>query len=121
VTARVREHAVGLAIAGAIAAALAWYVLASVTGLIFHFMPAGPTIATAWILRWADDRPTARRHRTALLALGASIALVMTLVLAVEGRQLDEPLITGLAIAAGVAIGAWLLRPERRGGERSDT
>lgn len=119
--ARVREHAVVFALAAAVATALVWYVLASVTGLIFHFMPAGPTLVTAWIVRWADDRPRGRGQRTALLAFGASIALAMALVLAREGRSLDEPLITGLAIAAGVLIGAWLLRPARRHAELSET
>lgn len=110
--ARVRAHAVAFALAGAVAAALVWYVLASVTGLIFHFMPAGPALVAAWTMRWADDRPHGRGRRTALLAAGASIALAMTFLLAGEGRPLDHPLLTGLAIAAGVIIGAWLLRRE---------
>lgn len=120
VTARIREHAIAFALAGAVAAALVWYALASVTGLIFHFMPAGPTLVTAWIVRWADDRPRGRGQRTVLLAAGASIALAMTLVLAGEGRPLDEPLITGLAIAGGAVIGAWLLRRERPRAEWSE-
>ncbi len=120
-TARIREHAVAFALAGAVSAALVWYALASVTGLIFYVMPAGPTLVTAWIVRWADDRPRGRGQRTALLAAGASIAMAMSFVLAGEGRPLDEPLITGLAIAAGVLIGAWLLRPAPRHAELSKT
>lgn len=76
-------------------------------------MPAGPTPAAAWIARWADDRPHGRGPRTALLGVGASIALATTFLLAGEGRPLDEPLLTGLAIAAGVIAGAWLLRSAR--------
>ncbi len=99
-----------MALAGAGAVALLWYALASVTGLIFHFMPAGPSLAAAWILRWADEPPR-RRPRIAALASGAAIALATTVLLAQEGRPLDDPALTGLALAAGVAIGAWLLRP----------
>ena len=115
---RIAEHAVAAALAAAVTTALVWYVLASVTGLIFHFMPAGPTLATAWVLQSVDNRPRGRGQRTAALAASASIALAMTLVLAGVGRPLDEPLITGLAIAAGVITGAWLLRRERSQAER---
>ncbi len=108
---RARRHPVATALAGAGAVALLWYALASVTGLIFHFMPAGPTLAAAWILRWVADEPPRRRPRIAALASGAAIALAMTVLLAQEGRPLDDPALTGLALAAGVAIGAWLLRP----------
>lgn len=118
---RIAEHAAAAALAAAVTTALVWYVLASVTGLIFHFMPAGPMLVTAWIVRWADDRPRRRGQRTALFAAGASIALATTLVLAGEGKPLDEPLITGLTIAAGVIIGAWLLRRERSQAERIET
>jgi hypothetical protein len=121
VKARVREHAIAFALAGAVAAALVWYALASVTGLIFHFMPAGPALVTAWIVGWADDRPRGRGQRTVLLAAGASIALAMSLVLAGEGRSLDEPLITGLAIAGGAVIGALLLRLASAGAGRTET
>lgn len=106
----IRDHRVSLALAGAVAAALVWYALASATGLIFHFLPAGPTLVAAWIVRSADDRPPSRGRRAALLALGVSVALAMALVLAAQGRPLDEPPLTALAIAAGVGIGAWLLR-----------
>ncbi len=106
----VRDHTVSNALAGAVAAALAWYVLASATGLIFHFMPAGPTLVATWIVRSADDQPPSRARRAALLALGVSVALATTLVLAAQGRPLDEPALTALALAGGMGIGAWLLR-----------
>jgi hypothetical protein len=84
-------------------------------------MPAAPTLVAAWVVRWADDRPRGRTQSTALLTAGASIALAMTRVLAGEGRRLDEPVITGLTIVAGVLIGAWLLRPARRSAELSES
>lgn len=106
----VRDHSVSLALAGAVAAALVWYALASATGLIFHFMPAGPTLVAAWIVRSADDQPPSRGRRAALLALSASVALATTVVLAAQGHPLDEPPLTALALAGGVGIGAWVLR-----------
>lgn len=90
----VRDHTVSLTLGGAVAAALAWYALASATGLIFHFMPAGPTLVAAWIVRSADDQPPSRGRRAALLALGASVGLATALVLAAQGRPLDEPPLT---------------------------
>jgi len=36
-----------MALAGAVAAALVWYALASLTGPIFHLMVAGPAPAAA--------------------------------------------------------------------------
>jgi hypothetical protein len=56
-----------------------------------------------------------------LLTVGASIALAMTWVLVGEERRLDEPVITGLTIVAGILIGAWLLRPARRSAELSES
>lgn len=106
----IRNHRVFLALGGAVTAALVWYALASATGLIFHFMPAGPTLVAAWIVRSADDQPPSRGRRAALLALGASVALATTAVLAAQGRPLDEPPLTALALAGGMGIGAWLLR-----------
>lgn len=119
-TARLRRHADLFALAGALAAALMWFALASLTGLIFHFMPAGPIFVAAGIVRWAEDRNLGRNRRIAILSMGSAIALVMTLVIALTGRPLDEPVITGLVIAAGVAIGAWLLRPAAFGAARSE-
>jgi hypothetical protein len=110
VTTVVRAHACTFALLGAVAVALVWYVLATVTGLIFHFMPAGPPLATAWVARWADGGPPDRVRRLGLLAAGAAIGLAMSLLLGASGRPLDEPAITGLTIAGGVVIGAWLLR-----------
>ncbi len=108
-----RHNGVSLALAGAVAAALVWYVLASATGLIFHFMPAAPTLVAAWIVRWADHQPPSRGRRAGLLVLGASVALATTVVLATQGRPLDEPPLTALALAGGVGIGVWVLRTPR--------
>ncbi len=58
------------------------YALAALTGLIFHFMPAGPTLASAWIGRWATDGGYGPTQRLLLLAVGASIAMAATLLLA---------------------------------------
>jgi hypothetical protein len=114
VTTWVQTHTTSLVIAGAVAAAFVWYVLASVTGLIFHFMPAGPTLVAAWIARSAGDGPPRRGRAAAVLVVGALVALLMTLALAGLGRPLDDPSLTALAIAGGVGLGAWLLRPGAR-------
>ena len=116
-----RTHVVWLALAGAAAAAFIWYGLALATGLIFHFMPAGPTLVAAWVARSSTDGPPSRRRVAAVLIVGSLTALLTSLVLAGQGRPLDEPWLTALAIAAGVGIGAWLLRPGARPGSRSRT
>jgi hypothetical protein len=121
VTSPLRTHVVWLALAGASAAAFVWYGLASVTGLIFHFMPAGPTLLAAWIVRSAADGPPSRGRLAAVLTVGSVTALFTTLVLAGQGRPLDDPWLTAVAIAAGIGIGAWLLRPGARAGSGSRT
>ncbi|HEX9549744.1 MAG TPA: hypothetical protein VF971_01475 [Candidatus Limnocylindrales bacterium] len=116
-----RKRPTGLALASSVAAALAWFALASATGLIFHVMPAAPTLAAAYVVRWAVDRPPSRARRSAILALGASIAAAMSLILGFGGRPLDEPPLTVLAILGGVVIGAWLMRPGGSDGARATT
>lgn len=120
-TTLIREHSVALAIAGAVAVGVAWYALATTTGLIFHLMPAGPTLAAAWVDRRADRRPLSRGRRLAVLAAGTLIAVTASLILAAAGRPLDEPVVTTLAIVAGVVGGGWILRPDRSGQVQTET
>lgn len=108
-TARLQGHPVALALAAAAATAAVWFGLASVTGLIFHLMPAAPTIAAAWMIRFAGAAVPSERQLAAV-ATGASFAGATTILLARQGRPLDEPLFTGLVLGAGIAIAAWLLR-----------
>lgn len=67
-----------------------------------------------------DPRQGEPGSRAATLGLcGSLTALFTTLVLAGQGRPLDDPWLTALAIAAGIGIGAWLLRPGARAGSGS--
>ena len=116
-----RVNVVALSIAGAVAAALVWFALASATGLIFHFMPAAPSLVAAWIMRADVDG----NHRPGRLGAGlvaaTLVAVLMTLVLSAQGRPLDEPVPTTLAIVGGLGFGAWLVRPAARNRSGSET
>ncbi|MCJ7709299.1 MAG: hypothetical protein MUQ32_00555, partial [Chloroflexi bacterium] len=53
IVARTRPEVAALlvAVSGAAAAVGLWIVLASITGLIYHFMPGAPFLAAAWSFR----------------------------------------------------------------------
>ena len=110
-TATIREHPLASAVAAAIAAAAAWWALAAVSELIFHLMPAAPTLAAAAVVRLAEAPRPGRVREAAPLVAGASIAVAASLVVAAAGLPLDDPPVTALAIIGGLGIGAWLLRP----------
>ena len=63
------------ALLAALAAATAWYVLASATGLIFRFMPAAPPLAGARGLRRLARGRTQSRIETAVWAGSGGVAL----------------------------------------------
>ena len=105
----------GVGLAGSLAAAAVWMALALFTGLIFHFMPAAPPMAGAALVAWRLGTPTLVPGAL-VVAFGALVALVASLLIVRLGRPLDDPLWTGAAIVAGAVIGsivAW-----RAGGAR---
>ena len=110
-TATIREHPLASAVAAAMAAGAAWWALAAVSGLIFHLMPAAPTLAAAAVVRLTEAPRPGRVREAAPLVAGASIAVAASLVVAAAGLPLDDPPVTALAIIGGLGIGAWLLRP----------
>ena len=101
-----------LAVAGAGAAVGLWIVLASITGLIFHFLPGAPFLAAAWVFGQVErGRRAAWPELAVMVAASASAAAIGVLVVASIGRELDPPAITGLVALAGAAIGVvWLRR-----------
>jgi hypothetical protein len=105
-------EAFALAMVVAASAGLTWYGLASLTGLIYHFMPGAPFLAAAGALRWrAGPRPLAWA-RIAILLGGAGLATLATLLaLQAAAKPLDAPAITATVAAGGaVGAGAWLRR-----------
>lgn len=108
------------ALIGAVGTALVWSALAGITGLIFHFMPAGPTLASAWIGRSAGSEIYGRTQRLLVLAIGASISVATTLLLAAQGRALDDAPLTVGVVVLGVAAGARLLRLDPGSAPASD-
>lgn len=106
--AHIATHALAGSVAAAAATAVAWYLLASMTGFIFHLMPAAPAIAAAWTLRGAD--PTSSRpRRLAVVAAGTGIGASTLLVLAAMGRPLDDAWLTLGVLVVGALIAARLL------------
>lgn len=101
-----------LAAAGAGATMGLWIALASITGLIYHFLPGAPFLAAAWIFRQVEGgRRAAWPELAVMVAASASAAAIGVLVVASIGRELDPPAITGLVALAGAAISVvWLRR-----------
>lgn len=87
---------------------VAWYGLATATGLIYHFLPAAPPVAAAWTLRSANHGPIGRRSSALVLAVGLAAASAITLDLALQGRSLDDASFTAVTLLAGLAVGTWL-------------
>lgn len=104
-----QRHATLLAFVASGAAGAAWLGLAVATGLIFHFMPAAPSIAGAWVLSRRRGGPGSRSIATAILLFGVLTAFGVAMLLAIQDRPLDEPWATAIVIVAGVLIGARLL------------
>jgi len=104
-----RRRALLVAIAGAVAAGVAWLVLALATGLIFHLMPAGPPLLGGFLLRRGQLR--AFREAVAVIGAGAVVSLAVALALSRLGQPLDDPQWTigllGIGAAIGLAIARW--------------
>lgn len=102
------------ALLAALAAATAWYVLASATGLIFHFMPAAAPLAGAWVLRRVACGRTRPWVGLAVWAGSVALALAATAVIASSRLPLDDPATTAGVFGLGAVAGAWLLRRPTR-------
>ncbi len=100
----------------ATAVAVLWIVLSLRTRLIFHLMPAAPSLGAAFTFRWRtgagpgnpqDAAPP--RDVLALLAGALIITMAAGLVLARAGHFLDgELLVAAVALAGAVMSGLWL-------------
>jgi len=101
-----------LAVAGAGATVVLWVILASITGLIFHFLPGAPFLVAAWVFRQVEaGRRASWREVAVIVAAGATASLLGSLVVASIGRELDAPVATALVALAGAAVSvAWLRR-----------
>ncbi len=112
----VRRHPTLLSLTAVVAAGAMWFGLAAATGLIFHLMPAAPSIAGAWVLTRRRVGLGSQLTSAAILLFGALAASGVAVILAVQNLPLDEPWVTALVIGAGVLIGARLLVRHQPGG-----
>jgi peptidoglycan/LPS O-acetylase OafA/YrhL len=88
-----------------------WLVLASVTHLIFHFLPGATFLAGAFAFRFAARERRASRLEIAAVLIASAVATWVGLVaVPALGLELDEPPITMLVVAAGAVIGTVVLR-----------
>lgn len=101
-----------LAVAGAGATVALWIILASITGLVYHFLPGAPFLAAAWVFRQVEHgRRATWPEMAVIVTVGAAASVLGGLAAASIGRELDTPAATGLVALAGVALSvAWLLR-----------
>ncbi len=104
-----RRSALLVAIAGVVAAGVAWLLLAIATGLIFHLMPAGPPLLGAFLLRRGQLRSWT--EVAAVIGAGAVVSMAVALALSRLGHPLDDPQWTigllGIGAAIGLAIARW--------------
>ncbi|MEO8511697.1 MAG: hypothetical protein ABI534_10730 [Chloroflexota bacterium] len=104
-----RRSVLPVAIVGVFAAAAAWLLLALTTGLIFHFMPAGPPLLGTFLLRRGERRSWA--EVVAVIGIGAVVSLGVALALSRLGRPLDDPQWTvgllGIGAVVGTVIARW--------------
>lgn len=90
-TTSARRHPTMLSLAVIATAGAVWFGLASATGLIFHLMPAAPSIAGAWVLSRGPVGSRSRFPRAATLLFGALTASTVALLLSDQRRPLDDP------------------------------
>jgi len=100
----------------AAAVAVLWIVLSMQTHLIFHLMPAAPSLASAFAFRWrtgggrAHPRVPPKPREVLVLLVGALvITTATTLILARSGEFLDRPLlVAAIAVVGATIAGIWL-------------
>jgi peptidoglycan/LPS O-acetylase OafA/YrhL len=99
-----------------------WLVLASVTRLIFHFLPGATFLAGAYAFRLAARERRASRLEIAAVLIASAVATGVGLIaVPVLGLELDEPPITMLVVGAGAVIGTVLLRRGAGPDDRRET
>lgn len=106
-----------LGLLAAAASAGIWIVLALVSGLIFHLLPAAPPLVGAWAYRAAGG---SRRARAAIVLASAGVALSLLAsgLLAAAQRPLDDAWFTILTQLAGAALAIALVIRVRLGSPR---
>ena len=101
-----RRSALLVAIAGVVAAGVAWLLLAIATGLIFHLMPP---LLGAFLLRRGQLRSWT--EVAAVIGAGAVVSMAVALALSRLGQPMDDPQWTigllGIGAAIGLAIARW--------------
>jgi len=104
--------ALALAAGGVAAAVGLWVLLASITGLIYHFLPGSTFLVATWIFRQvARGRQAAWLELAAVVTAGAAGTIVGIALVAGIGRELDTAPVTSLVAITGALIGAvWLRR-----------
>lgn len=114
---RVRVAAVvsGWVVAAAVAAV--WIVLSLWAHLIFHLMPAAPSLGAALTFGWrtgaglANPKAPAQPAELVALLAGALVVTAATaLVLTRVGHFLDRPLVVAAIALAGAVLGGLALR-----------
>lgn len=103
-----RRSALLLAIAGVVVAGVVWLLLAIATGLIFHLMPAGPSLLGGLLLR--RGRRRSFREVVAVIGTGAVVSLAVALALSRLGQPLDDPHWTIGLLGIGTALGLAIAR-----------
>ncbi len=106
----VRQAPAAAALLGAVVAALAWYSLASATGLIFHFMPAAPPLVAAWLVRELGGGSIERRRALIVWAGSLTVAAAATTAVAAAGLPLDSRALTAGVLGLGAVGGGWIQR-----------
>jgi hypothetical protein len=105
-----------LSILVASAAGLLWFVLATATGLIFHFLPGASFLAGAWAYRWRPGTgPAPWSHVAAILVAGLVVTAVILGALGATGQPLDDARMTVAVAAAGALLASGWLRLRWRG------
>jgi hypothetical protein len=109
--------ALPLAVAGAGVTVGLWIVLASITGLIYHFLPGAPFLVAAWVFRQVEGgRRAAWPEIAIVVAAGAVASLLGILVVSSIGRELDAAPLTGVVAFVGAALSVmWLRRAGANG------
>ncbi len=109
---RYRRRPVSLIVTAAvIGIGVLWFVLAVVTALVFHFMPAAPIIAAVWVRRsFGPDQALAWGSLLAHIAGGLLTAAITGAALAAVNASMDALWQVATVVLAGTGIAIWLGR-----------
>ena len=109
---RYRFRPVGAVVTAAvIGIGVLWFVLAVVTGFVFHFMPAAPIVAAVWVRRsFGPDQALAWRSLLAHIAGGLLMVAITGAALAAVNASMDALWQVATVVLAGTGIAIWLGR-----------